>query len=427
MRVGILVVLGAAVVGGCGPIAEESPDGSLASELTQSAVTDVSRSPSVRSSLNYNFGKSIAVDAYGTVHAVWLVGGTAGTITYSRSTDNGVTWLPTPVPLAPRAMSAAGEPKIAAGPTTGRNLWVVWHGSYASDGIPHVFLQRSTDGGVTWTMSVVSDRADVGMAWPSVAAWDQTVAVTWADGRTRSAEVYVRASADSGVTFPNPAVAVSVPDGKSSWTPSVAVSAGIVHVAWTDERHDNVDCALEGGGITCEEEEYYRRSTDGGLTFTEPEIRLTTDPGAPFSSYAPSIVAWGPSVHVVYFDHRTGSWKVYYRRSVNGGGSFEPGEQLLSSASEIVPSARPSIAAFADELHVTWWRESTDGTADVLYTSNLFRGDAASWSPVVNITTDVAGRSVHPSIAISPNRNAFVLWYDDRPGLEVVYARRLAP
>src|SRR5262249_7274154 len=72
-----------------------------------------------------------------------------------------------------------------------------------------------------------------------------------------------------------------------SWVPTIAVSDRQVYAAWVDTQDDN-------------EEEYFRRSTDGGVTWG-PIVRLTENRA---NSLAPSIAASGDTVHLVWFDQQ---------------------------------------------------------------------------------------------------------------------------
>ncbi len=57
----------------------------------------------------------------------------------------------------------------------------------------------------------------------------------------------------------------------------------------------------------------------------EPDVKLTYDPDISYPSYnnARNIAAGGDTVHVVWYDHRSGYYLVYYRRSTDSGASWE--------------------------------------------------------------------------------------------------------
>lgn len=98
-----------------------------------------------------------------------------------------------------------------------------------------------------------------------------------------------------------------------SFDPVVTVgSAGYVHVVWCDESPGNFEV-------------YYRRSTDGGANWSSAK-RLTWVSG---SSYYPIVAADSSGyVHVVWQDDSPGNNEIYYKRSINGGVSWESGKRL---------------------------------------------------------------------------------------------------
>lgn len=382
-----------------------------------------------------NTAKCVAADDAGTIHVAWLEvavpagGGHAaqGQVFYTRSTDGGSTFA-TPTPLT-EVVADVGVPKIAV---AGASVFVTWH---QSNGFRvRIRLARSADGGATWAPAT----ADLGQGtFPSIDAWspgsgDPFVHVAWSDSQNAEnhCEVYLASSADGGRSFGAP-VMVSEPDGRSSWTAAVASWDRTVHVAWTDERHnidaagEPYDCIVAGGGETCHEEEYYRRSRDGGATFPEPEVRLTSDPpAAPQWSWAPSIVAWYDDVHIAYFDHRSGSFEIYYRRSRDAGTTWEE-ERNLTGALPAAPLGRwrPSLAAAGDRLRIAFW-EPAPGGPTTAWTIGSDDGGGTWWAPR-RLTDGVA--PIHPAVALSPEGTAHFAWYDTLDGNHEMFYRHLAP
>ena len=84
--------------------------------------------------------------------------------------------------------------------------------------------------------------------------------------------------------------------------PAIAVSGSVIHLAWYDSRDGN-------------EEIYYKRSSDGGSSWSA-DTRMTT---ADSSSAFPSLVVSGSVVHLVWRDSRVPVNEIYYRRSTDGG------------------------------------------------------------------------------------------------------------
>ena len=165
--------------------------------------------------------------------------------------------------------SIRGEhPAIAA--ANGR-VYVAWHRPRGDT--VDVVLRRSPDRGQRFA-SAVTLSASGAAAHASLAADGDYVHLVWGDTRTGTAEVYARSSADAGAHWAAEARISEEP--YASWVPSVAAWNNLVWVAWVDYRDAN-------------EEEYVRRSRDGGRSW-DPPVRVT---GHPADSWAPSIATAG--------------------------------------------------------------------------------------------------------------------------------------
>lgn len=248
--------------------------------LTGSAVrttawTEAQRLSAAPARLTYNFAWSIAADD--AVHVVWYQGREgAATIHYRRSRDRGATWEPDAI----LSGGPAGFPAVAA---SGRYVYAAWHETRG--GNADVVLRRSADRGATWERPIRLTSHPGNSMYASIAASGSGVYVTFFDNRDGQTEAYLTRSHDHGLTWAPEVRLSDLP--YDSWTPTVAASGSKVYVAWVDLRDGN-------------EEEYFRRSRDGGRSWG-PIVRLTRD-GA--NSWAPSIAASGEAVHVAWFDQR---------------------------------------------------------------------------------------------------------------------------
>src|SRR5439155_26135274 len=149
------------------------------------------------------------------------------------------------------------------------------------DNQPQIILRQSTDAGASWDAG--TQLTDLPGTHPSLAAWESRLYLVWGDLRAGHAEIYGRRSTDFGVTWEEEQRLTDLPD--ASWTPSIAVQGDDVYLAWVDTRDGN-------------EEEYFKRSRDGGVTWG-PDTRLTNNPA---NSWAPSLAVSGQTLHLVWFD-----------------------------------------------------------------------------------------------------------------------------
>ncbi|MGH9840838.1 MAG: sialidase family protein, partial [Blastocatellia bacterium] len=215
------------------------------------------------SQTSINFARSIAADEAGRVHLAWRDEQDGNTeIYYKRSPDGGVSWGP-----AIRLTNASGRSENPSIAVSGDMVVVAWWDERT--GAHQIWHKQSYDGGITWQPDAQVTFSPGGGAFCSLAVWKNARHIVYVDGRDGNSEVYYTRSLDAGATWSAPVRLSALPH--NSYTPTVAVWESNIYVAWTDTRHF--------GQISSNplEEEYFRRSTDGGATF-EPEQRLTTDP-----------------------------------------------------------------------------------------------------------------------------------------------------
>lgn len=371
--------------------------------------------------LSFNFAWSVAADDRGMVHVVWYDNrGGNSQVYYKRSTDGGTTWEPD---LRLSTDPASREhPAIAV---WSGNVYVVWHDTRGAN--LKIYFVRSTDSGNTWEPEIPLTTSGAS-AHSSIAATGTHVHVVYGDTREGHAEIYTRRSTDGGKTW-EPEMRISATPFES-WVPTVAVSGENVYVAWVDYRDGN-------------EEEYIRRSTDGGATW-EPVTRLTENSA---DSWAPSIAVAGNSVHVVWFDRRDAGITHF---DVESG--LDESMKLVGLPAEPAPPPDPSIyylppftQRVQDKLQKIqaaapgWVQRGGDPKEleamlrefeqmmqawtsgwEIYYKRSQDRG--VTWGPDTRLTNapDVSAR---PSIAVA-GTDLHIVWYDRRDGnLEVYYKR----
>ena len=367
-----------------------------------------------------NFARSLAAGPAGRLHAVWFDTRDGLPQVYTkRSADGGLTWGPDLRLSRLEVRSELPALAVAAG-----SVYVVWH-SFVPGG-PEIRLRRSADGGATWGPEI---RLGEG-AHPAVAASGRRVRVVWGSRRDGQAEVYSRGSRDFGATW-DEETRISEPPYES-WVATVEIAGERAWVGFVDYGDGN-------------EEEYFRRSLDGGATW-EPVQRLTHDPA---DSWAASIAVAGDTVHMAWFDRR------------NSRVSDADVEAKLDEAMALVglpPSPAPPrdpafyylppfIARLQEKMQAIQaaapaWVQHGGNPAQLetlfqrfhdlfaawttsweIYSKRSEDG-GSTWGPDVRLTR-APGLSLRPSIAAS-GRNVHVVWSDGRDGTIQVYAKRSA-
>jgi ethanolamine utilization microcompartment shell protein EutL len=149
----------------------------------------------------------------------------------------------------------------------------------------------------------------------------------------------------------------------------------------------------------------YRRSTDGGASFGST-VNLTENTAADAEETA--MAASGNNVYVFWSNFVTGSSSdILYKKSTNGGTSFGDTKNLSNTAGS---SREPAVAVSGNNVYVVWReRDSTSGNQEILYRRSTNGG--ASFSGAVNLSNSI-GLSQLPAIAASGN-NVYVVWQDD--------------
>lgn len=194
-------------------------------------------------------------------------------IVVAKSADGGATWSRTPIgdvgpapTTAPAPAGSSGYPRMAVDQKTGA-LYVVYVGFNFGD--LDAILQRSTDGGVTWSQPLrINDDPKgngVRQLTPQVfVAPNSRVDVIWMDTRATypstlvprpagSGDIYYSSSTDGGATFSsnrritdrsfNLDVGLLARTGTYTWYGPAAVPLGndSILFAWGEGRYGNID------------------------------------------------------------------------------------------------------------------------------------------------------------------------------------------
>jgi len=250
-----------------------------------------------------DYDPQVTTDGAGNWVAVWWsyddLGETIGTdadILVACSVDNGATWT-YPAPLNNNATTDSGDNLIPQVTTDGAGNWVaVWY-SYDDLGEtigtdPDILVARSVDNGATWTdPAPLNNNAatDSGNDWEIQVTTDGAgnwVAVWGSNddlglGLGIDGDVLVARSVDNGVTWtdPEPLNNNAATDSELDWFPQVSTDgAGNWVAVWAS--YDDL-----GGAIGPDDDILVARSTDNGVTWTDPEPlnnNAATDSGNDF-------------------------------------------------------------------------------------------------------------------------------------------------
>jgi hypothetical protein len=336
----------------------------------------------------------IAIDSAHTIHLVWqeyMCG--SYEICHKLSKDGGATWSPT----KRLSWNSGWSGSAALAIDTSDILHVVWEDT--TPGKSDIYYKKSTDGGSTWSPA---KRLTWNSGWSSMPAIatdsDGHVHVFWHDDTPGNSEIYYRRSSDGGSTWS----AVK----RLTWTLDYS---GALAVAINSNNHIHIVWHESTGG---DAEIYYRKSTDGGAAWGAVK-RLTWSSGF---SLAPAIaIDSGKTIHVVWDDDRPGNSEIYYRKSSDGGATWSAAKRLTWTSD----TSSFSVLAIdsSNALHVIW-RDHTPGNYELYHRRGAAGG--ATWDIPQRLTWN-SGSSMNPAMAIDSGGTIHVVWDDDTPGNYEIY------
>ncbi|MFO7991592.1 MAG: sialidase family protein [Thermoplasmata archaeon] len=296
----------------------------------------------------------------------------------------------------------------------GDNVHIIWEKSITGVGTGYsdIYYKNSTDGGFSWSNDIrLTDGInDVYCRKPDIGLNESNIHIVW--NREKAG-----APAETKEIYYRNST-----DGGISWGDTKMISED------DDNSSEAPRCVVNGDNIhvawvdsrfgSLQSEVYYRRSVDGGITWdnglgdTTSDRRLTHDfsnPGAPW------IALNGSNIHVVFCDDRDTDFDVYYIRSTDNGATWDNGlgtvneERKLTSNS--TDHAPGAIAVEGDTIHVVWVDEIWPGPEYEIYYRNS-TDNGASWGG--------AQQLVGPSpLAWAPElecneSNVCMVWNDQR-------------
>ncbi len=324
----------------------------------------------------------------------------------------------------------------------GNDVHVVWFDE--RDGNREIYYKRSTNSGISWGSDTRLTNNTANSQVPSVIITGQTLLIVWQDNRDGNFEIYCKRSSDGGSNWGADIRLTNNP--QISEFPSASASGQFIFITWHDERDTNFEIygkRSTDGGLTWSadirltnqsyvsqfpcvsvlgqvvyivwrdnrdgnDEIYFKKSTDGGNTWNT-DIRLTNNVAI---SDTPCIVSNSSAVHVVWQD----ALEIYYIKSTDGGLSWGAGTRLTNNSSV---SVLPSLAVSGSALHIAW-QENRDGNYEIYYKNSSNGG--INWSPDTRLTNN-SSNSALPSAAVT-GTSVHVVWHDNRDGNNEVYYKQ---
>jgi BNR repeat-containing family member len=245
------------------------------------------------------------------------------------------------------------------------------------------------------------------LTWTAGASYSPKIALdssgrlhlVWYDDTPGHNEIYYKKSTDSGDTWAT-AKRITWSSGDSQY-PALAIDpSDRLHVVWVEDT--------SGGS-----EIYYKRSSDGGGTWTAKQ-RLTW---AGITSSRPDIAV--DSLGVIHLVWQDSTGEIHYSKSPDGTNWMLEKRLTWNSGN----SQYPDIAIDSSgRLHVVW-QDNTPGefNYEIYYKKSTDAGLA--WTTAKRLTWMENG-SYRPDLAVDPSENLHLVWYDENPSLYKIYYKK---
>ncbi len=207
--------------------------------------------------------------------------------------------------------------------------------------------------------------------------------------------------------------------------------SGTLYAVWEDGRN---------GGVF-DRDIYFSRSTDGGMTWTSPDVRVNDDSTSDTANQVSPDIAYDESrdrIYAVWQDARNGDYDIYFAYSDDNGDNWSANELLSIDppTSLGADQMNPSIAVGPNVTDV-WpvavyvvWQDRRNGNDDI-YISRSDDG-GLTWTDNIFVTDDPQMTSqdqVAPSVGVGYDLlgydDVFVAWEDWRdPANPEIYVAR---
>ncbi len=371
---------------------------------------------------------AIAADRYGHIYTLFKHYDVAGGGTcfncdlhllLQRSDDGGNSWS-APRALTPNLHVDGGQydPQIVVDPVDGRTLWA----SFLQNSNSVIAVMKSTDFGQTWGAPMLVSTRPPGLDKEELAVRGNEIVVAYDDNLNTWATI----SRDGGKTWTTREVFPTSNRFSISLSAGAAIdSHGNIFISWDsfDKAHSN----LGNGPATV----WVSKSTDFGKTWTRTVINVSGAPpacnncGYAFlsSQMALSIgsddtiyLLWNSTVDQTNFAPE----RIFFARSTNDGNSYS--ERVdISNAPRGVEHSFPAIAVGkrAGDVRIGWMDTRT-GRWNLFFRQSVDGGE--NFSRIVQISSFVSGYPyLYPNGFGSPYGDYFSMVVDTNNQTQIVF------
>jgi len=140
--------------------------------------------------------------------------------------------------------------------------------------------------------------------------------------------------------------------------------------------------------------------------------RLTYNSGA---SCNPHVAANGSDIYMVWSDDTPGNGEIYFRKSVNGGVTWQSANKLTNTTGA---SNWADIAVYGANVYVVW-ADNSIWWYDIFLKKSANRG--SDWQSTMYLTKN-DGSSLYPTVAVNDTK-IYITYQDDAPGNNEIFLK----
>ena len=221
------------------------------------------------------------------------------------------------------------------------------------------------------TIQSLATSSSTSSCEPELAESGNTTYVTWTEGDEEDRQIFFAKSTDGGDTFAE-TVPLSNYAPSGSFNPQLAVSGNNVYVVWQEDD-----------AITGNQDIFFKKSTDGGNSFTD-DINLSNDPGG---SGDPQIHVSGRNLYIVWDGTTPGANGIFLSKSTDGGDTFSSTAKLSNDRGI---SFLPKIGKVLGNDIEIMWRNSENANDQVFSRKSIDGG--ASFTSIQKLSDEIKNR-----------------------------------